>query len=64
MMEGTSAPHCSQQRIRQYLHVCAHNFHLLFLEQSATGAWREALGIAISCAQLGFHDWDVGPDYA
>lgn len=59
MMEGTSAPW-----LLQYLHVYTHNFHLLFLEQSTTGASREARGIAASRAQLGFHDWEAGPDYA
>lgn len=36
----------------------------MFLEQSAAGAWREAPGTAVSRAQLGFHDWEAGPDYA
>lgn len=64
MAERTSAPRCSQPWLLQYLHVYAHNFHLLFLEQSAAGAWREAQGTAVSRAQLGFHDWEAGPDYA
>lgn len=64
MAERTSAPRCSQPWLLQYLHVYAHNFHLLFLEQSAAGAWREAQRTAVSRAQLGFHDWEAGPDYA
>lgn len=64
MAGRTSAPRCSQPWLLQYLHVYAHNFHLLFLEQSAAGAWREAPGTTVSRAQLGFHDWEAGPDYA
>lgn len=64
MAGRTSAPRCSQPWLLQYLHVYAHNFHLLFLEQSAAEAWRETRGTAVSRAQLGFHDWEAGPDYA
>lgn len=64
MAGRTSALRRSQPWLLQYLHVYAHNFHLLFLEQSAAGAWREARGTAVSRTQLGFHDWEAGPDYA
>lgn len=60
----TSAPRRSQPWLLQYLHVYSHNFHLLYLEQSAAEARSEARGTALSPAQLGFHDWEAGPDYA
>lgn len=47
----------------QYLLVYADNFSICcFLEQSATEAWGEVR--AVSRTQLGFHDWEAGPDYA
>lgn len=61
--ERTSAPCCYQPWLLQCLHVYAHSFHLLFLEQSATGAHREARGMVVSRSQLGFRDWEAGPDY-
>ena len=56
MAARTSAPRCSQPWLLQYLHVYAHNFHLLFLEQSAASRGPER-STAVSRAQLGFHDW-------
>lgn len=44
MAERTSAPRCSQPWLLQYLHVYAHNFHLLFLEQSAAGGLERSAG--------------------
>lgn len=35
-----------------------------FWNNQQPGAWREARGTAVSRAQLGFHDWEAGPDYA
>lgn len=35
-----------------------------FWNNQQQGAWREAQGTAVSRAQLGFHDWEAGLDYA